>query len=57
MHKWKPSNYWACTIEFFHFDNQVLISSGIYIAYQGYAEANSKFLKSYNANKPTSYII
>ena len=24
---------------------------------RGLAEANNKFLKSYNANKPTSYII
>ena len=24
---------------------------------KGYAEANNKFLKSYHANKPTSYII
>ena len=27
------------------------------IIYKGYAEANNKFLKSYDANKSTSYIV
>ena len=30
---------------------------GISMICKGYAEANNKFLKSYNANKPTPYVI
>ena len=33
------------------------IKGGISMVFKEYAEANIKFLKSYNANKPTSYII
>ena len=34
-----------------------MIRGGIYMICNSYAEANSKFLKSWNANKPPSYII
>ena len=34
-----------------------MIRCGILIIYKGYAEANNKFLKSYDANKSTSYIV
>ena len=33
------------------------IRGGMSMIYNGYAEANKKFLKSYDANKPTSYIL
>ena len=33
------------------------ITGGISMVCKGYAEVNNEFLKSYNANKPTSYII
>ena len=33
------------------------IKGGISMICKGYAEANNKFLKSYNANKPIPYII
>ena len=34
-----------------------MIRDGISMICKGYAEANNKFLKSYNANKPTPYVI
>ena len=33
------------------------IRGSISMIFKGYAKANNKFLKSYDANKPTSYII
>ena len=36
---------------------QRTIRVGIFMICKGYAEANNKFLKSYDAKKPTSYII
>lgn len=33
------------------------IRGGMSMIYNGYAEANKKFLKSYDANKRTSYIV
>ena len=34
-----------------------MIRSGNFIISKGYAEVNNKFLKSYDSNKPTSYIV
>lgn len=33
------------------------VKGGIFMICKGYAGANNKFLKFYDANKPTSYII
>ena len=34
-----------------------LIRVGVSMICKGYAEANIKFMKSYDSNKPTSYIV
>lgn len=34
-----------------------MIRDGIFMISEGYGEANNKFWKLYNPNKPTSYVI
>ena len=64
-----PAYSWDAMLRFKHVDLKLIsdiekyrlienkIRGGVFMIFKGYDEAKNKFLKSYNADKPTSYII